>query len=65
VGRELPDLEPVTLNNGGSNSGNLVFVLRFLAIGAGFEELIKLVSLGITAGSAFSSYLTENNLCLP
>jgi hypothetical protein len=64
VGRELSALEPVIFYNVGSN-GNLVFVLRVLAIGAVFEELIKLVCLGITVGSAFSSYVTENNLCLP
>jgi hypothetical protein len=59
VGREFSALESVKFYNFGSN-GNLVFVLRVLAIGAIFEESIKLVSLGIFVGSTFSSYLTEN-----
>jgi hypothetical protein len=52
--REFSALEPVTFYNVGSN-GNFVFVLRVLAIGAVFEELIKLVSVGITVGSALFS----------
>lgn len=56
VGREFSAWEPVKFYNVGSN-GNLVFVLRVLGIGAIFEELIRLVSLGIIVGS---SCLTEN-----
>ena len=63
VGREFSALEPVTFYNVGSNR-NLLFVLRVLVIGAIFEEMIKLVRLGITVGSTFRSYLTENNLYL-
>jgi hypothetical protein len=64
VGREFSALESFTFYNVGSN-GNLVFVSRVLVIGAIFEELIKLVRLGITVGSTFSSYLTQNRiLCL-
>lgn len=63
VGREFPALEPVKFYDVGVN-GNLVFVLRVLAIGAIFEELVKPVSLGIIVGSTFSSYLTENIICV-
>lgn len=59
VGREFSALEAVNFYNVESN-GNLVFILRVLAIGAIFEELIKLVGLGSIVGSTFSSYITEN-----